>query len=460
MGRRGVLRPISIKKKGGYAMYRRHYIEHEGNIVLFLPSSLRFFNINEDTKTVIEAICEKEKNEVLSDHGINEETYDSLLSILKETVPYRDTPSNTLIKVTLIISGSCNLKCKYCYANCGKYETNTGNMSKETIKNALDHFLGRYDEIGNIQFFGGEPTMNLEAVRYACEYVHAKYDSKEIKHLPNLGMVTNGTLVTDELIDIVKKYNVNITVSLDGPKEVNDLLRVYPDGSGTSDIVEKNILKLKETCNQPVAIEATYSELHEKMGYSVLDIVKYLKDKFDVPKVHVAPVSSIKDSELAYAERDPFIKSIGEVHEWKKKGCDYRYASYDLTLEGLKYKQIRTHYCEAGLAKFAVSATGDVYPCYLFNDAKETSMGNVNDKNLFESDRFKESQKKLLEFNRFTKEECKTCFNNTLCRQCAAENYFANNDLFEVPKATCNFAKKRTEVIIGNIAKEQMNGQV
>ena len=442
-------------------MYRRHYIEQDGNTILFLPDSLRFFNINNDTKTVIEAICEGEKSEVLDQYKIDEQSYDSLVNLLKDKVDYNDTPSNKLIKVTLIISGSCNLNCKYCYANSGKFEDNCGNMSIETIKNALDKFLDKYDEVGNIQFFGGEPTLNMKAIEFACRYIHEKYDSKQIKKLPGLGMVTNGTIVTDELIDIIKKYKVNLTISLDGPKEVNDCLRVYEDGRGTSSVIEENIFRLKKECNQPIAIEATYSEIHEKLGYSVLDIVKYIKDKFDVEKVHISPVSSIKGSALSYSSREPFLESIGELQKWKRKGCDYRYASYDLTLEGLKYKQVRTHYCEAGLAKFAVSANGDVYPCYLFNDAHDVSMGNVNDDNLFESERFKTMQKKLRDFNRFNhKEECKHCFNNTLCRQCAAENYFANNNLFEVPKATCEFSKKRTELIIGNVVKEQADEKV
>ena len=441
-------------------MYRRHYIERDGNIILYLPDSLRFFYINEETRDVIEAVCEQSKAEVLNNFSIvDEEDYESLIELLEEKEPIRDTPNNNLIKLTLIISGNCNLSCKYCYANRGHFENNNGNMSVAIMKNALDRFYEKYSVIENIMFFGGEPTMNMDAIKYGCEYIHKMYEAGKIQKLPNLGMVTNGTLVNDEIIDIIKKYSLNITVSLDGPKEINDVLRVYEDGRGTSSLIEENIFKLKKECNQPVAIEATYTGIHEKMGYSVLDVIKYIKDKFDVPKVHIAPVSSIKESELAVSSRSPFIKSIKEVHNWKKQGCDYRYTSYNLTLEGLKHKQVRTHYCEAGLSRFAVSTGGDVYPCYLFTDENEICMGNVMDEKMFKSEKMTSLQNKLRSFNKYEKEKCANCFNNTLCRQCVAENYYINNNLLQVPEQTCEFAKQRTEMIIENLVKEQVSEQ-
>lgn len=441
-------------------MYRRHYIEQDGNIILYLPDSLRFFCINEETKNIIEAVCEKEKKDVLSEYSIvDEESYESLKDLLEEKEPLNDTPKNKLIKLTLIISGNCNLSCKYCYANRGHFENNNGNMSISTLKDTLDRFFENYSEIENIMFFGGEPTLNMEAIRFGCEYIHSLYKQGKVNKLPNLGMVTNGTLVNDDLIDIIKNYNLNITVSLDGPKEVNDTLRVYENGSGTSSLIEKNIYRLKEECNQPVAIEATYTGIHEKMGFSVLDVIKYIQDKFNVEKVHIAPVSAIKESELAVSSRSPFIKSINEVYKWKKQGCDYRYTSYNLTLEGLKHKVVRTHYCEAGLSRFAVSAGGDVYPCYLFTDEEEVRMGNVKDVDLFTSEKMTLLQNKLRTFNKYKKEGCASCFNNTLCRQCIAENYYVNRNLHNVLEETCEFSKQRTEMIIGNLVKEQISEQ-
>ena len=436
-------------------MYRRHYIEQDGNIILYLPNSLRFFYINEQTKAIIEDVCEKDREYVLAKWPINELEYASLIENLEQKREVSFVPDNKLTKLTILLSGICNLRCKYCFANSGSYKDTSGNMSIDTLKQTIDIFFSRYDEIETIMFFGGEPLMNLEAITFACEYINSKYENQEIKTLPKMGMVTNGTMISDEVIEIVKKYNLGVTVSLDGPPIVNDRMRVYANGRGSSEVVEANILKLKKETKQPETIEATYTDVHEKLGISVLDVVKYIKDKFGVSKVHIAPISSMGNSEMPDTSMLPFIKSIPEVHKYNKAGCDYRYLSYESTIEGLKHKQISQYYCEAGISKFAVSTDGDVYACHLFTDEDELKMGNVSDPNLFSGEKMLKLQKRLTEFNKYQHEECSSCYSNTLCKQCIAENYYANGDFFKVHKRNCDFTKSKTEMIISNIADEQ-----
>ena len=434
---------------------RRKYFSNKDIEIMYLPDSLKFFKINDETKKIVEAINDNvPKDEILERFNVNEDDYSKLVDLLQAKQVVNNTPSNMLEKLTLIISGSCNLKCKYCYANQGKYLKCDGDMSVQTLRNAIDIFFDRYDVIQNIMFFGGEPTLNMPAIKFACSYIKEKVEQGVIKNFPNLGMVTNGTNVTDELIDIINEYKMKITVSIDGPKDVNDYQRVYLDGKGTFDDIEKNIFKLKEKCGQPFAIEATYSKVHQQLGYSVVDIVKMLKDEFGVEKVHVAPVSDIRCSDYCIESKEPFLEAIDDVFKYKKSGKDYSFTSFNLVLEGLKYKRVKTRYCEAGLAKFAVSTEGKIYPCYLFNDEDEMCMGNVNDKDVFSSKKFLEIEQVLAEFNKFEVSKCTDCYYNTMCRQCAAENYFSKKNVHNVPQETCRFSKKRVEKIMDYLARE------
>lgn len=111
------------------------------------------------------------------------------------------------------VTGACNLRCSYCYAtdaHCQK------NMDFATAKQVLDHFQNQRIKI---QFAGGEPLLNLSLIDQICSYVH----------LQNIDTVfqlqTNGTLLTDEAIYILKKWRISIGVSLDGVPKVNDLTR-------------------------------------------------------------------------------------------------------------------------------------------------------------------------------------------------------------------------------------------
>ena len=92
-------------------------------------------------------------------------------------------------------------------------------------------------------------------------------------------------------------------------------------------------------------------------------------------------------------------------------------------------------------------------------DENEICMGNVMDEKMFKSEKMTSLQNKLRSFNKYEKEKCANCFNNTLCRQCVAENYYINNNLLQVPEQTCEFAKQRTEMIIENLVKEQVSEQ-
>lgn len=437
-------------------MYRRHYIKNNGNTVLFLPESLSFFHINERTQGIIEDACKFDRSQVIEKYDIDESEYDLLTEVLEKKCEVNVIPRNRLNRLTIIISGICNLRCKYCYAHNGKYRDNNGNMSIAILKQSLDVFFSEYDEIENVMFFGGEPLLNMDAIKYGCEYVLNKFEKREIKSLPNLGVVTNGTIVTDEFIELVKKYNMKVTVSLDGPPVVNDRLRVYEDGKGSSLLVEKNIKKLKKECNQPEIIEATYTDIHKNMGMSVVDVVKYLKDKFDVPNIHISPASSFGEEELEDTSMHTFIEAIDDVHKMKKLGCDYRFLSYDSTVAGLKSKQVSKRYCEAGLSKFSVSPNGDVYPCHLFTGDSDIKMGNVEEVDFFSSPKMLSMQKTLSDFSKYQKEGCAECYSNTLCRQCIAENYYVCGDFFTVPKKNCEFTISKTERIISNIAMEQM----
>ena len=54
------------------------------------------------------------------------------------------------------------------------------------------------------------------------------FDGKKI----SFSLTTNGTLITDEMINFLSEENIHLVVSLDGPKEIHDKSRVFADGRG------------------------------------------------------------------------------------------------------------------------------------------------------------------------------------------------------------------------------------
>jgi len=61
----------------------------------------------------------------------------------------------------------------------------------------------------------------------------------------DLGIQTNGLLVTPEIVQVLQRFGVRAGVSIDGPKAVNDLHRVDRRGRGSFDRVVKGISALR-----------------------------------------------------------------------------------------------------------------------------------------------------------------------------------------------------------------------
>ncbi len=122
----------------------------------------------------------------------------------------------------LPLGQKCNLSCKnYCYETPMRDAGNEG--GKEYDLDAITHAaeqagVGKQDGRGNVTGwtgFGGEFLLTpLSDIEKLCEW------SSKL-HAP-IGLQTNGTLITARHVELFKKYNVSIGVSMDGPEELND----------------------------------------------------------------------------------------------------------------------------------------------------------------------------------------------------------------------------------------------
>ncbi|MBS0056093.1 cyclophane-forming radical SAM/SPASM peptide maturase XyeB [Yersinia sp. Marseille-Q3913] len=159
------------------------------------------------------------------------------------------------LEVILKISERCNINCDYCYVfNKGNSisDNSPARISSENI-NQLVYFLQRacleYD-IATLQidFHGGEPLlMKKENFARMCDQlVTADYGGSNI----NLALQTNGTLVDDEWISLFEKYSVNASVSIDGPKHINDRHRLDTKGRSTYEGTVRGLRMLQKAYQQ------------------------------------------------------------------------------------------------------------------------------------------------------------------------------------------------------------------
>jgi uncharacterized protein len=149
----------------------------------------------------------------------------------------------------LKVAAHCNLNCEYCYvynhADDG-WRRRPLFMSDETYDATL-RAIGDYcDRHGPhsmfITFHGGEPTL-IGARRF--EELVERAERRLGDRLAAVVLQTNGTLIDDEWVQALLAHPVGVGVSLDGPPEVHDAVRVNHAGRGSHAAVVRGIERLQ-----------------------------------------------------------------------------------------------------------------------------------------------------------------------------------------------------------------------
>lgn len=161
-----------------------------------------------------------------------------------------NTERSPISSLVVKIVERCNLNCSYCYMYNHadrSYLDRPALMSERTFGQLLTRILeycGRFP--GHrmaLAFHGGEPMM-MKPERF--ERLAAAAEERLGECLAGLTMQTNATMVTDEWIEVLRRHRVAVGVSLDGPPEIHDRVRVDHGGGGSHDRVIGGLHRLRE----------------------------------------------------------------------------------------------------------------------------------------------------------------------------------------------------------------------
>jgi uncharacterized protein len=221
---------------------------------------------------------------------------------------------NKTFSAILVMNLDCNLACKYCFEGRRKgkfYMTReTADLFIDFVKNNV---LSNKEEI-RITFYGGEPLLSTDLIIYISERLNAivnqrnvnigtpspsplpsregQYEkqsplprrerdrvrgdsrSKEKGIISSISLITNGTLLTLDVVDRLKPLGLKtVSVTLDGPKEIHDQLRPFKSGRGSFDTIVRNV---KDVCDMiNIHIGGNYTKDNYSEFPSLLD---YLMD--------------------------------------------------------------------------------------------------------------------------------------------------------------------------------------
>jgi uncharacterized protein len=146
------------------------------------------------------------------------------------------------LHLTLMPTEKCNFRCAYCYEDFSR-----GKMSTEVIDSVI-HLVQQQAaklRILSILWFGGEPLTALDIVEEVSHRVVAICRENQIQY--SAGMTTNGYLLAEQGLERCLSAEISqFQITLDGPAETHDTLRVLADGSGTFDAILGNMCSMRD----------------------------------------------------------------------------------------------------------------------------------------------------------------------------------------------------------------------
>ncbi|WP_379971357.1 thioether cross-link-forming SCIFF peptide maturase [Ectobacillus sp. sgz5001026] len=350
----------------------------------------------------------------------------------------------TYIKaLCLNVAHTCNLSCEYCFASQGKYNGDRAIMSYEIGQRAIDYLLDNSGHHRNldIDFFGGEPLMAWKVVKQIVAYARSK--EKEYKKTFRFTFTTNGMLLDDEVTEFLNQEMYNVVLSLDGRREVHDLLRKTVNGKGSYDhIVPKFQSFIEKRGDKEYYVRGTYTGNNVDFTNDIFHIADLGFDKLSMEPVICHPKEPYalteKDLPEIYNQYEILAK---EMLTRGENGNGFTFYHYMLDLSEGPCIQKRISGCGSGTEYLAVTPWGELFPCHQFVGDAAYSMGNIWD-GITKPD----IQAQFKESNCYSKPECQNCWAKLYCSGgCPANALHATGSLNGTYDFSCDIFRKRIE---------------
>ena len=428
---------------------------NSGAVHIFDEAHYEMLNYLEDCVPDEPPVALKEALGGRWDQATFDEAYEELKELYRQGLlfsedgyeRFSDMMVNSPVKaMCLNVAHDCNLRCEYCFAAKGDFGCGRKLMPLEVGKKAIDFLIERSAGRRNLEmdFFGGEPLMNWDAVKELVLYAREqeKIHNKNFRFT----ITTNGLLLTDDKIDFINQEMSNCVLSLDGRKEINDRLRVRVDGTGCYDqIVPKYQKLVAQRGDKDYYARGTFTRYNLDFTEDVLHMADLGFDQ-----VSVEPV--VSDEKLDYSIKEEDLPRVFEEYERlanallkrrkEGKGCNFFHFMIDLNQGPCAIKRLRG--CGCGNEYVAVTPEGDIYPCHQFVGDEQWKMGSVLDGtfNMPMKERFAKA-------NVYSKSDCKNCWAKFYCSGgCNANNWQYERDILKSHNISCELEKKRLECAI------------
>jgi uncharacterized protein len=289
----------------------------------------------------------------------------------------------SLKTLSMSLLGECNLGCTYCYVF--EDHTPTPISTRMTRSEALRQVDWLLEQAGDdakrvtVTFFGGEPFMNFPVMRASAE--HARVRAAELGKEVGFTVTTNGTLLDDEAIAFLRKYDVQTTVSIDGDEDGNDLRRpwVGKDEGSYDNIVPKVKRLLEAFSDRPYKIGARATMTHDNSDVEAI-VLHLLGLGFHEVS---ASVASVEKPGIRFEQEDwdrvnaGLARLADRFAEAALQNRHFGFTNVASLVKRFHEGSVRDYPCGATLGLVGSDSKGDLYVCHRFVGDDRYRVGTI-----------------------------------------------------------------------------------
>jgi uncharacterized protein len=330
--------------------------------------------------------------------------------------------------IWLNLTNNCNLSCSYCFSPPAN-KVSSGKVSHTMTKDIAQRavvFLGRQWKShkntapARIVFFGGEPFLNFPVLEH-CVYFANEWS--RLSGVPFTFLVsTNGTLIDASISHFLRRENIGVQVSLDGPPQVQDRHRAFASGKGSYGIIMNNIRHLFNEPELNWHVRSTIA----KDTPPISSIIRHFSIN-GFKQVHLKMINDNNKSNTGLTDldfallRNDMDSVVAEVLSARKRGVFVQ--PYEDNLIMLRDRRSRNFICTAGCSIVSIDADGSMYPCHRFHEWRGFRISHINDT-------FDETScRQFSELQSYNIPRCNECWAVRLCGGCCP----AESQAFNLP---------------------------
>lgn len=436
-----------------------------GSYYAFDCDRLYFWKITRSIYTLLESV---RKNRSFEKEKFNSKDIMQVMLKINKGYFFRDKPlpnsrefvNNNQLIISFPIVHSCNLRCKYCFAQSGEiYIGEKRILSINVVDKIIEFIQKRFHHIKRIRLefvSGGETLLDKEKFFEIVPYFKKQIENKG--YMLEIFLLTNGTTMDSEVLDRIEQLGVSLGISMDGPNEIHNYHRPLKSGDGSYDLVQDtvNMIKSHQRLKDKIwivsVITAATPSLEEILNHNINMGVNSMEMRVvrgTDPKELSLNETTIEDFKKKYTEfanylKENIMKVIYIINDFDTFGKIIRRMLLKI---GVYYR------CSAGVYKFSFTADGDIYACDSFVGHEKFKLGNVHE-NILDKDLLNQ-YKNLSVINCMP---CQSCSYKFWCGGDCNFNAYCNNGSMNEKKSVfcalqvhlCKLAIDLIEYIRGN----------